>query len=291
MKELKYSALTCVLILLTTTISLAQVEKNKLILGLGYYNDNNRIQYLKANTKAKIDGKFKQVGGIRLRFYIGSESPTNLLGKATTDDHGLAALFIPTTAKDEWNKSPKQSFLVVSDSSELYNTVTTTFDLMKARIKLDTAADKKILATLVEQKGSDWIPVKGVDMKIAVKRLGGDLNVTEAPTYTTDSTGTASADFKLLNLPGDSAGNLVLIATVEDNDIYGNVTSEKIVPWGSPAVYVSNYNSRSLFARAGRPPFWLLWMASGITLAVWIVIFYLFAQIRKLKKLGTAISQ
>ena len=91
----------------------------------------------------------------------------------------------------------------------------------------------------MEQKGSEWIPVKGVDMKIAVKRLGGDLNVTETPTYTTDSLGVASADFKLLNLPGDSAGNLVLVARVEDNDIYGNLTTEGIVPWGTPSMYVS----------------------------------------------------
>ncbi|MFI5152850.1 MAG: hypothetical protein ACHQET_05915 [Chitinophagales bacterium] len=286
MKRFKYSASFIVLSFLISGISSAQVEKNKLILGLGYYNDNNLIQYLKANTKAKINGKFKQVGGIPVSFYIGSVDPANLLGKAITDDQGLAALPIPPTAKAEWNKSPKQSFVVVSDSSRLYDPVTTSFDLTKARIKLDTAGDKKIIALLVEQKGSEWVPVKGVDMKIAVKRLGGDLNVNETPAFTTDSLGVVNADFKLLNLPGDSKGNLVLVARVEDNDLYGNMSTERTVPWGTPFKYVSDYDKRSLFARAGRPPFWLLWMASGITLSVWIVIFYLFFQIWKLKKLG-----
>ena len=223
MKELKRSAFTCVFILLATGISLAQVEKNKLILGLGYYNDNNQLQYLKVNTKSKINGKFKQVSGIPVSFYISSETPANLLGKAITDDHGLAVIPIPVTAKDEWNKSSSQTFLVVSDSTQLYNAVTTNIDLTKARIKLDTAEDKKIVATLIEQKGSNWIPVKGVDIKIAVKRLGSDLNVNETPTFTTDSTGVATADFKLTNLPGDSAGNLVLVAKVEDNDLFGNI--------------------------------------------------------------------
>jgi hypothetical protein len=287
MKEFKYSALTWVFSLLITGTSLAQVEKNSLILGLGYFNDNNLVQYLKANAKAKIDGKFKQVGGIPVSFYIRSESPANLLGKATTDNNGLAVIPIPATAKDEWNKSPSQSFVAIADSTQLYNSETVSIDLTKARIKLDTGADKKIIALLVEQKGSDWIPVKGVDMRIAVKRLGADINVNETPTYTTDSTGAVEADFKLLNLPGDSAGNLVLIARVEDNDLLGNVSVERTVPWGTPSHYVSNYNTRSLFARAGRPPLWLLWMASGITLSVWMVIFYLFLQIWKLKKLGT----
>jgi hypothetical protein len=286
MKEFKFSALTCVFTLLTTGICFAQVAKNDLILGLSYYNDNNQVQYLKANTKAKIDGKFKQVSGIPVNFYISSESPANLLGRKTTDDHGLAALPIPGTAKDQWNKSATQSFLAVADSSRLYSAVTTSLDLTKAKIKLDTAGDKKIIALLVEQKGSDWVPVKGVDMKIAVKRLGGDLNVNETPSYTTDSLGEASADFKLGNLPGDSKGNLVLVARVEDNDLFGNLSTERTVPWGTPSNYVSDYDKRSLFARIGRAPLWLLWMASYITLSVWMVIFYLFFQIRKLKKLG-----
>ena len=180
----------------------------------------------------------------------------------------------------------QNKFLAVADSSGLYSGVTTTLDLTKARIKLDTAGDKKIIAVLVEQNGTEWIPVKGVDMKIAVKRLGGDLNVTETPTVTTDSLGEASADFKLITLPGDVSGNLVLIARVEDNDLFGNLSTERTVPWGTPSNYVSDYNNRSLFARAGRSPLWLLWMASAITLSVWLVIFYLFFQIRKLKKLG-----
>ena len=286
MKKFKYSALTIAFTLLITGICIAQVEKTELILGLSYYNDNNHIQYLKANTKAKIDGKFKQISGIPVSFYISSESPANLLGKGTTNDNGMVGLSIPATAKDEWNKSPKQSFLAVADSSGLYSGVTTTLDLTKARIKLDTAGDKKIIAVLVEQNGTEWIPVKGVDMKIAVKRLGGDLNVTETPTVTTDSLGEASADFKLITLPGDVSGNLVLIARVEDNDLFGNLSTERTVPWGTPSNYVSDYNNRSLFARAGRSPLWLLWMASAITLSVWLVIFYLFFQIRKLKKLG-----
>lgn len=154
MKELKYTLLSFVLALLTAGISFAQAEKNKLMLGLGYYNENNRIQYLKANTKAKIDGKFTPVGGIQIKFFISSESPENLLGSAKTDGNGQVVFFIPPGAKNEWDKSPKQSFLAVSDSSSQYDAVNTSIDLTKAKIKLDTAEDKKIIATLVEQEAS-----------------------------------------------------------------------------------------------------------------------------------------
>ncbi|HEX3767547.1 MAG TPA: hypothetical protein VHT72_04185 [Puia sp.] len=286
MKKFKVSVLIFILIFFIPGISLAQVEKNKLILSLGYYNDNNQIQYLKGGAKSKIDGKYLPVGGIHLSFYISSENPSHLLGKASTDDKGQAILMIPPSAKDEWVKSSKQTFLIVSDSSNLYDGTNASIDLTKARIKIDTAEDKKINVTLVEQKDSAWIPVSGVDMKIAIKRLGGDLNVSEAPTYTTDSLGMAQADFTYVKLPGDSAGNLILIATVEDNDMYGNLTTEKTVPWGTPSDYISSYNTRSLFARRGWSPLWLIWMAYSITAGVWFILFYLFVQIRKIKKLG-----
>jgi len=286
MKKYKYYTLTGLIALQITGACFAQTEKKELILGLSYINDNNQVQYLKANTKAKVEGKFRQISGIPVSFYIGSAVPANLLGKAVTDEHGLAALPIPASARDEWNKSSSHSFLVVSDSSVSYSSATTSIDLTKARIRLDTAADKKITAVLVEQKGADWTPVKGVDMKIAVKRLGGDLDVSETPTYTTDSLGEAHADFKLLNLPGDATGNLVIVAKVEDNDLFGNLSTERTVPWGTSSGFISDYDNRSLFARASRAPLWLLWMATSITISVWIVIFYLFVQIWKIKKLG-----
>lgn len=288
MRKTKYITLAIGLILFITEVSLSQVVKNNLILGLTYCNNNNMLQYLKANTKAKINGKFQQVAGIHLSFYITAEDPANLLGKAVTNDKGTAILFIPPSAKSTWNKSPKQSFLVVSDISKVYDGVHSNFDLTKSRIQIDTLPDRKITATFSELRDSGWMPVKGVDMKVTVKRLGGDLNVNETPTYTTDSLGLASADFKLDKMPGDSIGNLVIIAEVDDNDIYGNLTTEKSVPWGESSKYVSAFNQRSLFARRGWSPLWLEWMAYSIIAAVWLVLLYLFIQIRKLKKLGTS---
>jgi hypothetical protein len=286
MRKIKYIALTIGLILFLSEVSLSQVVKNKLILGLGYYNNNNRLQYLKANTKAKLNGKFQQVAGIHLSFYITVEDPANLLGRAVTNEKGVANLFIPPSAKSVWNKSPKQTFLVVSEATKEYDGVHSNFDLTKSRIQIDTLPDRKITATFSELRDSAWIPVKGVDMKVTLKRLCGDLNVSETPTYTTDSLGVVNADFKLDKLPGDSIGNLVIIAEVDDNDIYGNLTTERSVPWGESSKYVSTFNQRSLFARRGWSPLWLEWIAYSIIAAVWGVLFYLFLQIRKLKRLG-----
>ncbi|HEY2350489.1 MAG TPA: hypothetical protein VGH64_15830 [Puia sp.] len=286
MRKIKYIILITGMLAFFNEACLSQAAKNNLILGLGYFNSNNQVQYLKASTKSKINGKFRPVGDIPVRYYISSEDPANLLGKAVTNDKGIAHLFIPPSAAAAWKKSAKQSFLVVSDSTKEYDGVHSNFDLTKSRIQIDTLPDRQIQATFSEFRDSVWVAVKGVDMKVTVKRLGGDLNVNETPTYTTDSLGLIHADFKLDKLPGDSAGNLTIIAEVDDNDVYGNLTTEKSVPWGEPTQYVSSYNQRSLFARRGWSPLWLEWMAYSIIAVVWGVMIYLFFQIRKLKKLA-----
>jgi len=113
-----------------------------------------------------------------------------------------------------------------------------------------------------------------------------DQVVVSTATYTTDSAGTITGEFNRDSLPGDKRGNLVLVASIIDNDVYGNIEAETTVPWGKPLVYTTNYNHRSLFARRGHSPIWLELLAYGIILVVWTVIIYLGFQIRNIIKLG-----
>ena len=277
--------LVCVLSLISS-VCISQTEKNNLILNIGYYNNNNQSQFLVAHAKSKIKGKFLPVEGITVTLYLNAQIPAKVLGKLVTNAKGEASLLLPPSAKDEWNKSAKQSFIVVSQPTKLYDEATGNFDITKAKIKIDTAVDKIITAKLMELKDTVWTPVKGVDVKIAVIRLGGDLNVSETATYATDSLGMATAEYKRDSLPGDTKGNLTLIARLEDNELYGNLSSEKIVPWGKSYSYLSEFDKRTLFARRGKSPIWLELIAYSIVVAVWSVIFYLVGQIKKLIKLG-----
>ncbi|OQP64221.1 hypothetical protein A3860_19785 [Niastella vici] len=288
---LKNIILPVLVVLLVDPLLFAQNATHDLILNPGYFNNNNQVQYLKVNTKAKIDGKFKPVAGIPVSFYISADAPANLLGKAVSDRNGEAVLFIPPAAKDAWNRSSKQSFFVVSAATGLYKSTSSDLDITKSKIKIDTIAGKKIIATLQELRDSVWVPVKGADIKVAIKRLNADLNVNETPAYTTDSLGTVAADFQRDSLPGDARGNITLIAKVEDNDAYGNITAELTVPWGVPGIYASDFNRRTLFARRGLAPVWLEITSFSIFFVVWIVLLYLIVQIWKLKKLGTQAAE
>jgi hypothetical protein len=286
MKLYRLIAAIVLLAWMVNNTALGQGTKTEPSLNLGYFNKNEGLQYLQATAKAKIDGKFKPVAGLHVQFYISDEQDSNLLGKSITNEKGIATVFIPPSAKTEWMKSDTREFLARSDSTTTYDAANATAEVTKSKIRIDTGADRNIQATLLARKNGSWIPVGGVDMVLAVKRLNADLLVDQNPTHTTDSLGVASTDYSLSDLPGDSAGNIVLIAKLEDNDLYGSLTSERIVPWGIPTRYVSNFGKRSLSARGGRSPLFLVFLAYSIALSTWAVIIYLVFQIRKIKKLG-----
>jgi hypothetical protein len=273
---------------LTPHFLMAQaVEKNTLVLGLKYYNDNNTAQHLVVSAKSKIDGKFQKIGNIAVKVFITNDSnKNNFIGAGIISERGEFILFIPPSAKTEWIKSATQNFIAISAANKLYDEARAETTITKAKIKIDTAEGKIVLAKLFIQVDTSWQPMTGVEMLLAVKRLDGNLNISETATYTSDSAGAITGEFKRDSLPGDQKGNLVLVANIIDNDVYGNVEAETTVPWGKPLVYTTNYNHRSLFARRGHSPIWLELLAYGIILLVWAVIIYLGFQIRKIIQLG-----
>jgi len=270
-----------------TFLNAQVVEKKILVLGVKYYNDNNISQHLVIQAKSKIDGKFQKIGNIPVKVFINNENDkNNLIGTGTTTERGELLLLVPASAKTEWAKSNNQTFVATNTATTLYDEARGELAITKAKLKIDTIEGKMVHAKLLVLTDSTWKPMVGIEMVLTVKRLGGNLNISETATYTTDTAGAVTGEFKRENLPGDNKGNLVLVANVIDNDIYGNLTAETTVPWGSKLIYSTNYNHRSLFARRGHSPFWLEFLAYGIILAVWVVIIYLVLQIKKIVKLG-----
>src|SRR5476651_913941 len=270
--------------------SFAQAQaKGSLSLAVNYFVTNNQVPYLLVRVKTKVDGRFQTVAGIPVSLFLDKDSTGTAIGKIVTNEWGEATTLIPPTVKKQWNTGLKHTFLAKFAGNAKFDETTGDLTVGKAEILIDAGADKKITATVMEMKDATWTPVKGVDVKMAVKRLGGDLPVNETATFTTDSTGTVSADFKRDSIPGDAKGNITLIAKVEDNDQYGNLSIEKVVPWGAKFTPVSTFNERTLFATRDKAPIWLQLIAYSIIFAVWGILVYLVLNVLKIKRLGKQI--
>lgn len=262
--------------------------KANLSIAVNYFEVNNLIPHVSVVVKTKVNGRFQMVSGIPIKLFLDKDSAGTAIGKVVTDESGVASAMIPTSVKKEWESSKTHTFLATFDGDKKYEAGKADLTVAKAKILISTS-DKTITATVLQLKDTTWTPVKAVDVKFAVRRSGGDLPVNETPSFTTDSTGQASADFKRDKIPGDSKGNIILVAKVEDNDQFGNISIEKMVPWGAKFIPVSNFNERTLFATREKAPIWLIFISGGIIIAVWVTLILLVQNIFKIKKLGQEI--
>ncbi len=275
---------------LSAVPSMAQdKEKSPLKVSISYYTSDNKLPYLIVNAKAKKDGKFQPVAGAEIKLYLDKDSTgkgIGLIGKVVTSEKGRAGTDIPPSLEKIWKSNSSHTFVAVTDKTKDYDETSTDITVAKSRIIIDTADDKNVVATVSEFKGNDWVPVKGVEVKLGIKRLCGDLQIGEEQSYTTDSLGKVKGEFKKTGIPGNKNGDIVLVAKVEDNDTYGSIRIEKTAPWGKRFLADNDFFTRALWGSQFHSPFWLVFMAYSIVIGVWGTIIYLIFLILKIKKLG-----
>jgi len=297
MKKLKINRYLLLLSVLITTFAINVIAQEtpveqKEIVKLHYFNSNNNLQYLLLESILKTGKKIEPQTNKVFMLFLDKNQPDNLIAKVLTDKNGKAKAIIPPQLKTLWDSSSQHTFILVAEATGKKEETSSEFTITKSKVSIDTStADgiKNITVQVMKYENSQWIPVKDVEMKIGVERLGGILSAGDEQTYTTDSTGTATSEFKKDSLPGDQQGSFILIAKVEDNDELGNLIIEKRVPWGVAKKPDNNFFSqRTLWSTRFRTPIWLLFMAYSIVIGVWGTIIFLVFQIVKIKKLGVS---
>ena len=263
------------------------------LLSINYFLPASHVPYLEVTTKKKVGRKFEPVQNISLTIYFNEAEEKNLLGKVTTDAIGKARIGLPPSFKNAWDSLNEFKFLALSDSSAGHEPLSADITIKKAILTVDTTSVdgvRTVIGELKEKNGDAWVAVKDIDMNLSIKRMLGNLSVGDEATYTSDSTGVSSAEFKRDSIPGDEKGNITLVAKVDDNDTYGTLFAEKTVDWGSAIQPPKDFFAqRTLWSTRFRTPIWLLVVAYSIVIGVWGTIIYLVFQLIKIKKLGTEV--
>ena len=282
-----YIALILFFLALSFNGILAQEEapKSKPVISIKYFVASNHLPYLEINTQTKTGRILNPLPNIPVKVYFGEEAEENFIGKTLTNQFGKGRVYLTNEFKSKWDSLNEFTFTSTSDSLGISGEVT----IKKAMIFIDTLNNdgiKSVKAILKEQKGSLWLPVGEIDMKLRIKRLTGNLSVGEDENYTSDTSGYAIAEFKRDSIPGDEKGKIILLAKVEDNDIYGNLETSIVANWGKPTSHYNDFWQRSLWSTGDRAPIWLLTLALGLIVGIWGTIFYLVFQMVKIKKLN-----
>jgi hypothetical protein len=142
----------------------------------------------------------------------------------------------------------------------------------------------KYITAQVNEYSSDSLgkPIAELDLYFFVQRTFSQLPIGDY-FNTTNENGEVRIEFPY-DLRGDSAGNVTIIARIEEDDMFEGVEVSKTASFGIPFYIDYRANKRSLTAASANAPISLLILVNGIILAVWGIIIYIFTQIYRINR-------
>jgi mono/diheme cytochrome c family protein len=148
------------------------------------------------------------------------------------------------------------------------------------KITMDYDAKRKIVILKVRGLSDDKqiIKIANVRLNLSVKRNFGNLLIGES---TTNENGFASIAFPD-DLPGDTQGNLQLIARI-NNAALGEIEKDTMLKIGTSSKYNNILDKRAMWNANSKAPLWVIFSYTGVVLLVWGTIFYILLELRKIK--------
>jgi hypothetical protein len=235
---------------------------------------------IKAKNK---DGKWMPAKNAHLNIYSPTASGVLLIKKELSDGKGKAEVLLPGGLSTDTGRAYIITAKIKNDGQ--YEDAEESIRYKDVNLSLqvnptDTGRMASATVTIKDASGKD-VPVKDYPVHFYVKRLFGLMPVLDANTSNTDDNGLATFAYPK-DIPGDTAKNMVIVARVEDNDQYGTVEAVAPSLWGTPLIIDKNPFPRALWEPKAPPS--LIITLSIIFGSIWSIYFFMFLQLRKIKK-------
>lgn len=238
---------------------------------------------LKSVVSVKHDEGNTNLFNAPVSFYAIETDGDLKIGVVKTDVHGTAVLKIPSKNKYLRNEQQMISFKAVYEGNDKYEASEGEFGLKPAKLIVsfyeeDSVKYVKVEGTQLNADGTET-PIGEGTVIIGVPKMLSNLKIAE---ITLDSTGIGTAEFPL-DIIGDSLGNLTVIASIEENDIFGTVTGSSVNKWGLHKHLISpDRPSRELWTPIA--PLWMIITLIIMLLGVWGHYVYAIVQLVMIKK-------
>ncbi len=152
------------------------------------------------------------------------------------------------------------------------------------KILITWLKDKNQVQTVTSGKKNNAVqPIGDAEIKLFAKRYFGNLIIDEV--RNTDSQGKALFNLPV-NLPGDSAGMVQLVAQLSDEEAFGDAKTDTVLAVGIPTYRLPLNEPRSMWNVVWKAPIWLLFSYFFSVILVWGFIIYVLLQIRNIYKAG-----
>lgn len=278
------SSILILILLLKFNVSFTQEDAPlRIYLDIMCYQKNTGKE-LKASVRARTgeNRKIMPVPDLPINFYTFNDTAEVLLGKVVSDQNGESVFTITEGIDLLLNNENGYSFKASFDGNENFNKASKDISIMEvdieiAFIEVDSVKFISAKAYEIDQSSSEKTLLDGIDLSFYVPGSFSLYKIGEVEL----EDGVAEMEFPV-TLPGDSEGNLSIIARIEDSDDYGFVETTVIKDWGTVREPVVIEERRGLGDTDA--PLWMTYTLIVLLSAVWIHYLYVFVVIYLIKK-------
>ena len=235
---------------------------------------------LKAVLRAKVKGAQIKLPLLKITFVQVTEAGDRELGFVITDRNGKAVFNakVDSSIKD---KEGKLLFKALFAGNKAMEAAEAEVTIKRARLVVTPVKGDSLLTLqvkLVDIATGTETPVPETVLGIFVNRLFYPLKVGEG---TTDENGEATIEIPN-NLPGDKAGNITLLAKLDESELYGNLETSVTQKWGVPVSELIKEQPRELWS--AHPPIWMIVTFIILMTVVWGHYFVIIYELIRLRK-------
>jgi hypothetical protein len=230
---------------------------------------------LKARLSLFENRKDLAIAGELIHFKVGNDSLLSINGNKT-NINGYAIAIIQPGVKIPKNNVGAIQIKAEYIGSKLYNGNSAEVSFIETEISMecvmvDTIKTVKVTAMKINADGTKSF-LKGEKIAVSVQRMFSKLPIGE---ISINDDGTGSVEFPD-DLPGDSVGNLEVVAFIADHELYGNIEKKSSVKWGIPKQQVL-ITHRALWTQIA--PIWMIVSLSVLLTGVWAHYLYVIIQL------------
>lgn len=240
----------------------------------------NKEVSLSAKLRAKDGRSYVPVKGEKIMFTGLQDEEYIDLGSAVTDGKGDAIISIKDLSLLSQDEDGYYTVSASYEGSDKYEGNEEEFMFLRGFLEMETSDDsgtKSIEILVYSVEDDEQIPIEEVEARVSVPMLFSNLPI--GSDYT-DEEGKLQFEFPD-DLPGDSEGNITLMAEAPETDDYGILRATQVKNWGIPKAEVVE-KTRTLWSPDA--PLWMVITFIVLMLAVWghfiYIIFRLFLMSR-----------
>lgn len=244
--------------------------------------DNSRIlevSFIATNKKDRRDRI--PVFDANINFYNVTDNEDLLLGTAKTNQEGIAQLIVPSNQSYLTNKEGYIPFKAIFDGTDGLDYEEDELTIKDVFLELNLEEIDSVKTVIFNAYTLDSlqtkIPINETEIVFSVGGMLSKMPIKKE--YISD----IEFEFEFPeNISGDKNGKINVIASINDNDVYGNVIQTKTITWGINKQITVEKNK--LWSKAA--PIWMYVVLSIMLIGVWANYVYSITNLFNIRKEG-----